>query len=181
MLCPTESELALAIEAAANEAFTTLFRRCQEHFYYCSLVTTGEAQPPVVAAWSEEALITAAASANGPANDQRLLRWSSADSPYFDFGHEYFSNVRRLFAARPKMTVQLSDCEWVSEFETRVAAMESAMSRLDGRGVFGTGLKRLNTVVMVEVVPPDHTNTERALRLNPAKALVRWLEEAAEK
>ena len=29
-------------------------------------------------------------------------------------------------------------------------------------------------------MPPDYSNTERAIRLNPKDALVSWLEEAAE-
>jgi HD-like signal output (HDOD) protein len=59
--------------------------------------------------------------------------------------------------------------------------MESAVGRLDSEGTFGTGLERLGIVVLVEVMPPDHTNTERALRLNPREALTEWLNDAAEK
>jgi len=35
-------------------------------------------------------------------------------------------------------------------------------------------------VVNVEVMPPDATNVERAIRLNPPAALADWLSEAAE-
>ena len=35
-------------------------------------------------------------------------------------------------------------------------------------------------MINVEVVPPDHTNTERAIRLNPPEAITQWLADAAE-
>ena len=54
------------------------------------------------------------------------------------------------------------------------------MTRLDRAGVFGTGPKRAGIVVNVECMPPDRTNVERALRLNPPEALEVWLREAAE-
>jgi hypothetical protein len=45
---------------------------------------------------------------------------------------------------------------------------------------FGEGEKRRSTVISVEVMPPDYTNTERALRLNPRGALLtEWLATAA--
>ena len=55
------------------------------------------------------------------------------------------------------------------------------MKMLDEEGLFGRGGKRDKMVVLVEVMPPDSGNTERALRLNPAgPALDMWLEEAGE-
>lgn len=47
-------------------------------------------------------------------------------------------------------------------------------------GIFGSGGRRKSMVVLVEIMPPDYTNTERALRLNSREALKEWLEEAAE-
>ena len=46
--------------------------------------------------------------------------------------------------------------------------------------MFGQGEQRLNIVINAEFMPPDYTNTERALRLNPQETLKEWLEEAAE-
>ena len=54
------------------------------------------------------------------------------------------------------------------------------MHDLDAEGLFGQGEKRLGIVINAEFMPSDCTNTERALRLNPQKALEEWLEEMAE-
>lgn len=58
--------------------------------------------------------------------------------------------------------------------------MEEVMHNLDIGGMFGRGEKRLGIVINAEFMPPDFTNTERALRLNPKEALNQWLEEIAE-
>ena len=54
------------------------------------------------------------------------------------------------------------------------------MHNLDNEGIFGTGEKRLGIVINAEFMPPDYTNTERALRLNPKEAIQEWLDEIAE-
>ena len=54
------------------------------------------------------------------------------------------------------------------------------MHNLDMNGMFGQGEQRLGIVINAEFMPPDFTNTERALRLNPKEALEEWLEEIAE-
>lgn len=46
------------------------------------------------------------------------------------------------------------------------------MHRLDSSGLFGHGEKRLAMIINAEFMPPDYTNTQRALRLNPPEALV---------
>lgn len=58
--------------------------------------------------------------------------------------------------------------------------MESAIVKLDRKGVFGHGGDRERIVVNVEVMPPDFTNTQRAVRLNPPEAVRTWIDEAAE-
>ncbi len=58
--------------------------------------------------------------------------------------------------------------------------MERVMRTLDGQGIFGTGEKRRKMLVNAEVMPPDYTNTLRALRLNHRADIQEWLEEAAE-
>lgn len=165
---PTRADLVEALEAATGAAVKRLFREhAGEHFYYVALVTTGEALAPVLSAWSTEALDQAAAEAQGP--DARAeLEWSYADSPYHAYGEDLFGEVRRLFIAFAR------DCE------LRIAAMVEAIERLDRNGAFGTGADRARLLVNVEVMPPDHTNAERARRLNPPGVFERWARVAAE-
>lgn len=68
------------------------------------------------------------------------------------------------------------------ELELRLQAMELAMSMLDGEGLFALNQPRESVCVLVEIMPPDETNTEIALRLNVAgsPAMQSWLAEAAE-
>lgn len=66
------------------------------------------------------------------------------------------------------------------EIQIRINSMERVMHNLDEKGIFGHGKQRLGIVINAEFMPPDYTNTERALRLNPQEALVEWLEEIAE-
>lgn len=169
-----------AISTSARLAFSHLFREHPEHFYYCALVTTGEAHAPIVSAWSVEALEAIVRQEPDPDRARRELKWSYADSPYCGYGAEFFEPVIELFGERPRLTAQSTDQEWMAEYEARLEAMERAMSRLDSEGLFGTGAERLRMTVLVEVAPPDRTNTERALRLNPREALAEWLSEAGE-
>ena len=161
--------IAVALRAAAER----LFRETGESFYYFSLITTGEAHAPVLSAWSREKLAAV------PEADRSLVKWSYADSPYFDFGSEEFGEVRELFDQRPDMHSLEGESRF-SEYEERLAIMEQALAEADAAGVFGRGAEREKIVIHVEVMPPDHTNTERALRLNPPRALDEWLGEAAE-
>jgi hypothetical protein len=94
-------------------------------------------------------------------------------------GDQHFEPVERLFEARPRMDFASPE-QYSAEFALRLRARETAMARLDAEGLFEKGDDRLRIVINVEVMPPDHTNAERALRLNPAGALVEWLEQAAE-
>lgn len=162
-----------AIARATQEAATTLFSSSTETFYYFALITSGEAHAPVLSAWSYEKLKTV------PEDQQPLVKWSYADSPYFDFGSEYFAEVRRLFEQRPSL-LTMDDASRTAEYELRLSAMELGLAEVDANGVFGTGSERERIVINVEVVPPDYTNTERAIRLNPPEALKDWLNEAAE-
>jgi hypothetical protein len=176
-MMPTEDQIADAIEDATRRAIADLFQKHPEHFYYCALVTTGEAHAPVLVAWSKEAL-AGVADKQGVA--KAVLKWSSADSPYYGHGESFFADVRGLFNLRPEMSPHMTDDQWKSEYALRLRAMECAMARLDSEGTFGTGRMRCQTVINVEVMPPDSSNTDRALRLNPKEALQEWLAEAAE-
>lgn len=164
-----KNELIQATLAAARE----LFDHSGETFYYFGLFTSGEAHPPVISAWSHEKLALV------PLEKRQLVKWSYADSPYFDFGSEYFAKVRELFTARPSLW-SMDDVSREAEYELRLRTMEEAMAEVDAKGVFGAGTKREGIVITVEVMPPDYTNTERVIRLNPAGALKQWLDEAAE-
>lgn len=167
------------IAKAAHMAFKELFAT-NELFYYCSLITTGEALPPFISAWSHEALERFAKENEYDDKDKELIKWSYAESPYLDFGSRHFEEVRKLFELRPPMNQTISEEEWQHEFDSRIEAMEIAMKRLEQQGVFGTNKERDKIVINVEVMPPDYSNTQRAIRLNPSSALSEWLLEAAE-
>lgn len=171
-------DLSKEIEISAEKSFRELLEK-PEQFYYCSLITTGEALPPVVTAWSYEALARHIKENKIPDEDLDFIKWSYGDSPYFDYGSNYFESVRNSFNLRPPMDWN-DPAAWKSEFDLRLGAMEGAMARLDKKGIFGAGEKRLALLINVEVMPPDYENTLRAMRLNSKEALAQWLSEAAE-
>jgi|SRR5215831_4827154 len=175
MPAPSEEELIDVIETAAESAITALFREHPEHFYYCSLITTGRRILQHLTAWSEEALDREVA--KGRSREE--LRWSYVDSPYFCHGEEFFGEARRLFTERPPMDSASVD-RWNEEYDFRLRCMEEAMKILDNKGLFGEGEKLKNIIINVEVMPPDYTNTERARRLNPSESLTEWLATVAE-
>lgn len=179
---PSEKDLADAIEEAAGRAIAALFsEHPSEHFYYCALITSGEAHSPTLTAWSTEALDRELQQSKSPEEARWWLEWSYGESPYFCSGQEHFERVNRLFSERPPIDARrMSEAEIESEFQLRIRSMETAMSTLDSRGLFGSGPRRLEIVVNVEVMPPDFGNTERALRLNPLAAIEKWLKEVAE-
>ncbi|MES2820870.1 MAG: DUF4303 domain-containing protein [Pseudomonadota bacterium] len=177
---PTPKELAASIAAAMRLALLDLFRQHPEQYYYFSLVTTGEALPPFLVAWSTEALVVEVAKAKP--GSEAYLRWSCAESPYMCYGEHHFQEVIRLFELRPEMTSEMTDSEWEAEYAVRLRAMELAMKELDDEGVFSQRGDREKVVINVEVMPPDATNAERARRLNPvgSQALAAWLQDVAE-
>ncbi len=174
---PTEEELALAIESAAECAIKDLFLKHPEHFYYISLITSGSASAPVLTAWSLESLDVIRKTAGE--NKAASVKWSYADSPYFNYGEHFFFDVKRLFLLRPNVN-ELFDKSCEDEVDLRMRAMESAIRNLDKKGTFGHDVERLSIVINAEFMPPDYSNILRALRLNPVQALVTWLSEAAE-
>lgn len=175
----TFAALSKSIADAARDAFSQLLARHPEQFYYFTLITTGEAFSPRLSAWSKEALERACTTNPKPDEARHLLKWSYADSPYCGFGEECFSAVDTLFDQRGEL-YELSDEDADTEYEFRLKAMEEAMRSLDHEGLFGQGQARAECIVLVEVMPPDHTNTDRAIRLNSGAALNVWLEEMGE-
>ncbi len=170
------NNLSLAIKEAVGKAFLELFKN-GEHYYYCVMFTTGEALPPYISAWSFEALERYAS--QNSEEDAQLDKWSLCDSPYYAFGEEYFKDVVELFGKRPVMDYQDDDA-WEKEWNFRLYAMETAMKELDEEGIFALNQPRENVCVNVELLTPDVSNTERALRLNKPENIKEWLVEAAE-
>ncbi|OYP38910.1 DUF4303 domain-containing protein [Rhodopirellula sp. MGV] len=150
-----------------------------DSFYYCSLITTGEGHTPYLTAWSREKLKEAVDAEGGGDDLIAELKWSCADSPFCFYGESYFEPVKQIFIGRSELNDRDSTSD-ASELELRLKAMELAMAELDEEGLFGSGNERLKIVINAEVMPPDHSNVERALRLNPEQALSDWMNEAAE-
>lgn len=174
----SDEVLVRAIQEAAQKALNQLFVNNNEKFYYCSLITTGEGLCPIISAWSEEALEKVANESDNVEEAKYYLKWSYDESPYFAYGEEYFEGVDKVFLER--MNKLITDKEKDREIQLRINSMEKVMHNLDMGGMFGRGEKRLGIVINAEFMPPDFTNTERALRLNPKEALSQWLEEIAE-
>ena len=170
--------LVMIIQEATQKALDQLFYKNNERFYYCSLITTGEGLCPIISAWSEEALEKIANESDNVEEAKYYLKWSYDESPYFAYGEEYFQGVNKVFLER--MNKLITDKEKDREIQLRINSMERVMYNLDMGGMFGRGEKRLGIVINAEFMPPDFTNTERALRLNPKEALSQWLEEIAE-
>jgi hypothetical protein len=175
-----DQKLTDAIAFATRKAVEDLFSAHEENFYYLSLFTTGEGLSPLLSAWSIEALERTVAGSKNPNSLRDAFKWSYSDSPYFLFGERYFEEVSILIKARPRISSSMSNEEWANEVNIRLEAMEAALCILDSEGLFGDGAKRHGIVINAELMPPDFTNTQRAIRLNPPEALKDWLKEAAE-
>lgn len=167
--------LAEKIATAAEKSFLSLFEN-NESYYYCVLVTTGEALCPFISAWSLEALETFSNVTSH--EDANLSKWFYGDSPYFNFGEENFEIVRQLFSER-ELDLD-NEIEYFKEIDFRLEAMVLAMEMMDRKGVFSLNQLRGKVYINVEVVPPDSSNTIRALRLNKKEDILDWLNEAAE-
>lgn len=166
------------IQSAARKAFSKLHEEHKETFYYYSLITTGEGLCPIISAWSKEALNRVASEMEDVEEAKLYLKWSYDETPYFAFGEDFFEDVNKVFLER--MRILMTEEEMEREIQLRINSMEKVMHNLDMEGLFGSGDKRLGAVINAEFMPPDFTNTERALRLNPRAALDDWLEEIAE-
>lgn len=170
-------KLTAAITEAARMAFQKLFNN-GEHFYYCVLLTTGEGFAPIISAWSWEALDRV--SQKYSKTYAQDVKWSYADSPYFAFGdNEYFGDVKQLFEHRANID-NLNDEAWKKELDFRLMVMVKAMSILDKEELFAQNQSRKNILINVELMPPDASNTQRALELNNPEDIEDYLQEAAE-
>ncbi len=170
---------------ACRLAFVDLFEtNREEHFYYCSLVTSDECLRPFISAWSNEALHRTANGRPDSVRAESMMRWSYADSPYLDYGAEFFRQVELDYEARTSMSgaQEWGEEEWDAEYQLRLEVMVDAMASLDREGIFGSGMARQERLILVEIVPPEPSNTDRAIALNPSGGPLfrEWMEEAAE-
>lgn len=173
---PSSEELKTAAKHAVRKTFLSLKEEHPERFYFLVLTTCGKAPPPSFSAWSHEALAREAA--RQPEGDGDFyIKWSYGESPYFCYHEENFAELSRLFYLRPTMDTAMSEGAWLEEYQFRIDALVLALSELDDEGLFGVGEQRHQIVINVEVMPPDDTNTENAILLNPPESLVAYLSE----
>jgi hypothetical protein len=126
MVVPSANKLKREIKDAVQKSVNDLFNG-NENFYYIVLVTTEEAHSPILSAWSTEAF--------NKYNDINI-KWSYADSPYFNYGKEYFDKINKLFSLRPLLNENTTENEWNEEYNLRLNAMENAMKELDDENIF---------------------------------------------
>lgn len=172
-----QEKLTQELYNAAKIILMDLFSN-NEHYYYITLTTDGGANTPCISAWSYEALHRS----SDDEEEQEEIKWSYADSPYCCWKQEEFGKVEALLLSRENIW-NLDSEAFDTEYNLRFEAMEAAMKRLDQEGIFDVNQERDDVIVLVEVMPPDYTNTERAYRLNSDKSVIfcEWLEEAAER
>lgn len=171
-------KLSSEIEKAATLTFQELFKN-GEKYYYCTLVTTGEGHPPLVSAWSWEALEREANKNENLEDYKSTIKWSYSDSPYFNVGEDNFKIVKKLLANRPSID-DLDEHHWTIELRARLKAMEFAMKKIDDKGLFTINQPRSEICILAEIMPPETLNTEIAIRLNSSESIKDWLNEACE-
>lgn len=164
------------IYKAAKNIFLELFNN-NEQYYYAVLLTTEEGLSPIVSAWSLEALERLTKEKSEEYS--KIRKWSYADSPYYNFGSHYFNEVKSVFNKLPTID-ELDDIYWNNELETRLLAMETAIKRLDNDGIFEMNQKRSQIYINVELMPPDKSNTDRAIRLNKLENITDWIKDMSE-
>jgi hypothetical protein len=103
----SSNELKQAIKEAVKKSVEDLFK-INENFYWLVLITTEEAHPPLLSAWSFEAL--------NKYNNDINKKWSYYESPYFNYGQKYFLKANKLFNLRPVMDEKMTDKEWNKEY-----------------------------------------------------------------
>ena len=173
-----DEKLVDVLENAVEQALTKLFKEHCENYYYITLATFEECVCPVISAWSVEALDREAGKSDDPEKEREYLKWDYASSPYYAFGYdEFFGEAVALYDARSAELDDVDDDAYETEMNIRLNSMEKVMHDLDQKGLFGRGEKRLGVVINAEYMPPDYSNTERGIRLNPEKAIKEWLEQ----
>lgn len=163
-------ELVEAFVKAAGNAFFSLKENYKEQFYYYAFIFD-EGMHPYISAWSYEALDKSISDNKITDEEKSWWKWDYSDSPYVVYGYdEFFNEVNELLDKRAS---ELSDDElYDMEWDMRVNSMEEAMIRLDQSGLFGINDDRKRVVINVEIAPPDCSEYNRALRLNPESSLL---------
>lgn len=153
-------------DAICCATLTTLSQHPNEHYYYLALITSPEALPPCLAIWTEEALQR---ESHNNEEVAYFLKWSYADSPYTIYDSAGFADLQAPFLA-------------LSSLEERLALMTSALQELDNDGFFSQHFDRQALLLNVELVPPDPSNTTRAIALNPSNSTILpiWIAEVCE-
>ncbi len=163
-------QLVEAFVKAADAAFRSLKETLKEHFYYYVFVFD-EGLHPYISAWSYEALEKSIVEQQITDEEKSWWKWDCSDSPYVVYGYDkFFCEVSDLLDKRA--SILSSDELYEIEWDTRVNLLEEAMKRLDESGLFGTGEERKNVIINVEEAPPNGSEYDRALRLNPPSALL---------
>lgn len=174
--------LVAAIADGARKAFLSLFQN-GEHYYYCTLIFTGDGFGPNLSAFSWEALERVALhyAEQGSADTIKKLKsdlqWSWADSPYCSFKEEYFVAARDLVGAR-RFVDDFSDDEtgyeeWARELNLRLRACEAALKMLDREEIFSKNQLRNSIIIVAEYPTPSEEAAEIAARLNPYSCLLK--------
>lgn len=164
-------ELVEVLVQAAGNAFSSLKENHKEQFYFYAFIFD-EGLHPYISAWSYEALNQSIIDNEITDEEEKSWwKWDCSDSPYAVYGYdEFFQEVEELLDKRAS---ELSDDELYDvEWEVRVGSMEEAMKRLDQSGLFGARKDRKKVVINVEIAPPDGSEYDRALRLNPKSSLL---------
>lgn len=166
-----DEELVEIFVKAAGDAFSSLKESHREEFYYYAFIFD-EGLQPYISAWSYEALDQSILDNKITDEEEKSWwKWDYSDSPYAVYGYEeFFHEASKLLDKRANRLSEdeLYDIEW----DVRIASMEEAMKRLDQSGLFGSKDARKNVVINVEIAPPDGSEYDRALRLNPSSSLL---------
>lgn len=165
-----DDKLVKTFVTALKNSFSSLKETHDEQFYYYAFIFD-EGLYPYISAWSYEALEKSIVANKIADDDKGWWKWDYSDSPYAVYGYdEYFYEVKALLDKR-KQGLSIDEL-YGDEWKIRVSSMEEAMKRLDQTGFFGTGDKRKNVVINVEIAPPDGYEYDSALRLNPKSSLL---------
>lgn len=175
-----DEELVSAVADALRTTMKSLRAAHPEDFYYVTLTIFEGFGAPSFSAMSWESLERLCAKDRNPKKARGIYKWNYADSPYCDFGSENFARVHSLLESRPDPYEESEDGQTFPEQDRRMKAYETAIARVDAEGLFGVSEQRDKIAVLLEVMPPDCTNTPIAKRLNPPAAVASWLREAAE-
>lgn len=150
-----------------------------ENFYFIVFTITGEGIIPTLSAWSHEALQNKVKNHEISLEEINNYKWSYSDSPYCDFGAEYYYDLRKYFQTRGDL-LNMDVEKGQSEYNFRLELLTKTMEILDSQGLFSIKNNRNSIMINVEEIPPTAENTERALKLNPIKSIEEWIEYCAE-